>query len=244
MAMPSGVRPLKERQREERERLILQAADELLLERGYHETSMDDIAARVGVSKGTLYLHFASKEDLVLALLEGHMRAFGAAQEAVLGADLPPGAKLRQLIEQVYGGMVGRSRLQIMAALGQSPELRSRLLERREKAHDNWAVFVRRLGAVIEEGQAAGELDAAIPPAVLVGLFTSLLNPHPFRQMELFTSEPVPHEALAGYVSRFFFKGAGAACSPPGHGGGRDGDEGRAGKAAPDALGAQEGRAG
>ncbi|MFL5699301.1 MAG: helix-turn-helix domain-containing protein, partial [Ktedonobacteraceae bacterium] len=58
-------RTLKERQRQEREALILQAAEEVLIEKGYHEMSMDEIAARVGISKGTVYLHFASKEDLV-----------------------------------------------------------------------------------------------------------------------------------------------------------------------------------
>src|SRR5581483_8243141 len=60
---------LKERQRQEREQLILRAARELLMERGYHDMSIDEIAERVGISKGTVYLHFASKEDLVLALL-------------------------------------------------------------------------------------------------------------------------------------------------------------------------------
>ncbi len=64
-------RTLKERQRQEREALILLAAEEVLIEKGYHEMSMDEIAARVGISKGTVYLHFASKEDLVF---EGCMR--------------------------------------------------------------------------------------------------------------------------------------------------------------------------
>jgi AcrR family transcriptional regulator len=61
MSVADGPRSLKDRQREERERLILEAAEELLAEKGYHEMSIDDIAARVGVSKGTVYLHFPSK---------------------------------------------------------------------------------------------------------------------------------------------------------------------------------------
>src|ERR1700738_5708389 len=66
----TATQSLKEKQRQERENLILQAAEEVLLEKGYYETSMDEIAARVGIAKGTLYLHFARKEDLVFALLE------------------------------------------------------------------------------------------------------------------------------------------------------------------------------
>src|SRR5258708_30382160 len=69
-------RSLKERQRQEREDLILQAAEEILTEKGYYETSMDEIAARVGVAKGTLYLHFPGKEDLVFALFNREVETF------------------------------------------------------------------------------------------------------------------------------------------------------------------------
>ena len=80
--------PLKERQRQEREQLILQAAEQLMIERGYHETSIDDIAARVGISKGTVYLHFASKEDLVIALVERGMRQLIAALDGILSTPI------------------------------------------------------------------------------------------------------------------------------------------------------------
>ena len=52
----TAPRSLKEKQRQEREALILQAAEEVLMEKGYHETSIDEIAARVGIAKGTVYL--------------------------------------------------------------------------------------------------------------------------------------------------------------------------------------------
>ncbi len=61
---------LKEKQRQEREQLIIQAAEEVLQEKGYYETSMDEIAARVGIAKGTIYTHFPGKEELVLAIFK------------------------------------------------------------------------------------------------------------------------------------------------------------------------------
>ncbi len=210
MVAATGALSLKERQRREREQLILQAADDLLLEKGYHEMSMDDIAARVGVSKGTLYLHFSSKEDLVFATLEGHMSAFGAAMDSILEDDLTPRAKLKGLIELVFKATAGRLRLQTMEALTQSPELRSRLLERRESMKGYLGTLSQRIGAVIEAGKAAGEFDTEIPTAVLVGLFSNLLNPHTFRRAEMSMSEDIPPETLAGYVCRFFFRGAAA----------------------------------
>ncbi len=49
---------------------ILDAAFTCFVERGYHETSVDDIAARAGLSKGAIYWHFAGKRELFLALVD------------------------------------------------------------------------------------------------------------------------------------------------------------------------------
>ncbi|WP_035738350.1 TetR/AcrR family transcriptional regulator [Glycomyces arizonensis] len=57
--------------RSERRAQLLQAAQEVFVSRGYHATSMDDIADRAGVSKPVLYQHFTSKLELYLALLDG-----------------------------------------------------------------------------------------------------------------------------------------------------------------------------
>ena len=51
---------------------ILDAAIKLFASRGFSATRMDDIAAHAGLSKGGLYNHFASKEDIFRALLDSH----------------------------------------------------------------------------------------------------------------------------------------------------------------------------
>ncbi len=88
MQSTTTTRSLKEKQRQEREALILQAAEEVLAEKGYHETSMDEIAARVGIAKGTVYLHFPSKEDLVVALFEGNIQKMAQEVEVILSSEL------------------------------------------------------------------------------------------------------------------------------------------------------------
>src|SRR5256712_11178232 len=98
-------RTLKERQRQEREALILQAAEEVLIEKGYHETSMDEIAARVGIAKGTVYLHFASKEDLVFALFERDLQKLQRALEEKIALTLAPRAKLEALLQVMFEGI-------------------------------------------------------------------------------------------------------------------------------------------
>ena len=54
----------------ETRRALLDAAAALIAERGYHGTTVNDVVAASGLSKGTFYWHFKSKEDLLLAVLE------------------------------------------------------------------------------------------------------------------------------------------------------------------------------
>ena len=51
---------------------LLEAAQEVFVEPGYHAAAMDEIADRAGVSKPVLYQHFPGKLDLYLALLDQH----------------------------------------------------------------------------------------------------------------------------------------------------------------------------
>jgi len=60
--------PRKQREFEEREALILDVARRFLNERGYFGFNMDDIAAEIEYSKGTVYQHFKSKEDVLMGL--------------------------------------------------------------------------------------------------------------------------------------------------------------------------------
>ena len=63
----------KDRVREWREQAILQAVGELLLEQGCLALTMDGVARRVGVAKGSLYLHAPTRSDLVAQLLDRWM---------------------------------------------------------------------------------------------------------------------------------------------------------------------------
>lgn len=88
----------RETQFEVREQAILDATNHLLAEKGYELMAMDDIAAEVGIAKGSLYKHFASKEALAAAVMVRLLRETRAALEA-LPADMPATDKLRALLE-------------------------------------------------------------------------------------------------------------------------------------------------
>jgi len=65
-AEPSGKRS---RRKQERPGELLEAALDLFVEKGYAATRVEEVAARAGVSKGTLFLYFASKQELFKAVV-------------------------------------------------------------------------------------------------------------------------------------------------------------------------------
>ena len=61
---------------QETQKRLLDAADEIFVRDGYEAAQLDEIAARAGRSKGAVYTHFKSKEDLFLALFEHRTRFY------------------------------------------------------------------------------------------------------------------------------------------------------------------------
>lgn len=211
MAAATPPQSLKERQRQEREQLILRAAGELLLEKGYHETSMEDIAAHVGISKGAVYLHFASKEELVRALMERGMCHFLDALDATLSRPLPPREKLQAVLEQVYSG-ISNAHYRLFSVAFRSPEFMRQMADRQQKFAALWEGPMQRVAAVFDEGKAAGEFDTEIPTAVMVSMFANILN---FASRDTFQrlvmEQGMPLEEVVGYVSHVFFRGIAAS---------------------------------
>jgi TetR/AcrR family transcriptional regulator, mexJK operon transcriptional repressor len=80
---PAGFTPKRGRPTAEQvqaiNRTILEAATELFLSDGYHGVPMEAVAARAGVSKGTLYARYPTKEDLLRAVVEERVEAWSAA---------------------------------------------------------------------------------------------------------------------------------------------------------------------
>jgi AcrR family transcriptional regulator len=63
-----GIAERKEREKEQRRNLIIDAAERIFFKKGLENSTMDDVAAEAELSKGTLYIYFKSKEDIQLAI--------------------------------------------------------------------------------------------------------------------------------------------------------------------------------
>jgi AcrR family transcriptional regulator len=72
------VKPTEQRRAE-----ILEAALTLFSSKGFHETTMEEVANAAGVAKGTIYLYFQSKEHLLLALKRDFMQGLTDAVTAI-----------------------------------------------------------------------------------------------------------------------------------------------------------------
>ena len=89
----------RERETVERRDAILAAARDLFFEHGIHRTTVDDVAARAEVAKGTVYLYFESKETILAHLLLEGLDALGEslAEAYAENAPYPAETRLRRL---------------------------------------------------------------------------------------------------------------------------------------------------
>lgn len=206
MQSTTTIRSLKERQRQEREELILQAAEEMLAEKGYHETSMDEIAVRVGIAKGTVYLHFPSKEDLVMAIFERSVRKLLEGVEASIATETTTRAKMEAVLRFMYGGFFNKRGEALFSMFGSNNrELHRLFAEKKGQMHAQWEQLFARISSLIEEGKAAGEFDTTIPTKVMLNAFFSLLAPK--SNERLIAEGQMSPDELVKYLGRFYFKG-------------------------------------
>lgn len=77
---------------------IIDGWDRLLARYGYRKLTMDDLASEVGIGKGTIYLYFRSKEDLVYSHIDRVVRHLIERLKRVLRSTLSPDDKLREMI--------------------------------------------------------------------------------------------------------------------------------------------------
>jgi AcrR family transcriptional regulator len=86
---------------------LLNAALELFVEKGFSATRSDEVASRAGVSKGTLYLYFPSKEELFKAVVRTNISALIAEGQQIADQFEGPSAQLLCLLMQTWWQRVG-----------------------------------------------------------------------------------------------------------------------------------------
>jgi TetR/AcrR family transcriptional regulator, cholesterol catabolism regulator len=83
-----------------REAELLQVATRLFRERGFHATSMQDLAEALGMNRGSLYHYIAAKDDLLWRIVDGALARLDAHVRPVLEARGPGAERLREAIRE------------------------------------------------------------------------------------------------------------------------------------------------
>lgn len=89
----------KEQEKEARKKDILEAALHLFAAKDFHEVTVDEIAERVGLSKGTLYLYFENKENLFFSIIQEKTRVLFSRLQSAIQSDAPYLKRLENLIQ-------------------------------------------------------------------------------------------------------------------------------------------------
>ena len=161
--------------REDIRDLILDAAGQLLARFGYGKMTMDDLAREVGIGKGTLYLHFPSKEEVVLSRLDRMAARLTAELRAIAASPRDPAVKLREmlLLRVVYRFDAARGYAESIDEM--LAAIRPGLLARREQ---HFAQEAEVFAELLAEGKRAGAFafrDAAAAAQALILATNSLL---------------------------------------------------------------------
>jgi len=129
---------------------ILEAAFDEFLEQGFKATRVEDIAKRVGVTKGTVYVYFPTKEDLFVAMIRHITLPLEAVPADFLNAQGTCVERLGALLRILYR--------RFMIAEG------SRFPMDVERIHDDlMRPILQLVEALLEEGGHSGEFTAAAP---------------------------------------------------------------------------------
>ncbi|MEU4361601.1 helix-turn-helix domain-containing protein [Promicromonospora sp. NPDC023987] len=148
------------RRRIERAERILDAASELVLRWGYDKMTIDDVARRAGVAKGTIYLHWSSREELFAALLRWDRADMVSAVRRQLRED-PAAATLPGLFSHLAREIDRRPLIQ--AALTQDSEVLGKLVQRKRTSGTAGEIvepFQKYLDRLREHGMARADLSA------------------------------------------------------------------------------------
>jgi AcrR family transcriptional regulator len=150
---------------------LTRAAARLFAERGYHGTSLADVAKAVGIQKASLYHHIDTKEDLLWEVAWAGAEAFRAALDTV-PEDVPATEKIR-LALRAHLRVVSD---QLDAATVFTREWRSLAGERRERFLAERRRYEGRIRELFREGVERGELRTDLDVGAAALLFLSAAN--------------------------------------------------------------------
>ncbi|BBX01432.1 TetR family transcriptional regulator [Mycolicibacterium moriokaense] len=171
----------RERRLERTRSLLLDAAEEVFAEKGFTPASLDDIARAAGYTKGAIYKHFSTKEDLFLAVSDRYWRRYFDNFAEVMASAKQIGAREFDEIAKRWRKL-SRDRGAEHAALGheftlyllRNPDARERVAAKRSEVVEALTKFIvngidRMGGALLIPPRTFAQVLIATSDAVVLG---------------------------------------------------------------------------
>ena len=153
---------------------ILQAAIQSFSQTGFDRTKMEDIAKRLGLSKGTIYLYFESKEDLFLGICDYYLKLMKERQDSTVFSRredlLLDAERFYDEFQELEQGN-DKVMLEMVVESSRNSKLRRGMYEHRLKVYD---AVVDHLNKHIEKGIIRKDVDASGLASAFVALYDGL----------------------------------------------------------------------
>jgi AcrR family transcriptional regulator len=151
----------KEHQSEKSRTAIILATMDLISKHGFNGTTVDKVAAEAGLSKGSIFWHFSTKENLFLAVIEEIRDALLKSLPVGQQKDLPSRERISRLLDN-YGDLIETDcsrcidlTVLIIEMVETNPQLADTL-------RDLFADLADILFSLLEEGKKKGEIEASL----------------------------------------------------------------------------------
>lgn len=159
-----------------RREAIIAAAQEAFDAHGYAATTIDEVAAKAGISKGNVYNYFRSKEELFEQVFVAVVAGLETDVLQIFAEPLPAGEKLKRLLDYRCGSMedckrIGRLVLEFWATAAR--EQRGQLATTLRQMYDRWR---EQVAGVLADGVSQGEFRPEVDLALAAALIAALLD--------------------------------------------------------------------
>jgi len=153
---------------DERTSQIITAAEDVFTKKGFAEARMDDIAEETGLSKGTLYNYFKSKDDLIIAILDRiFQREFKAFDEMDI-SKMSSTDIVNRFVDTIAKDIKLMLRLMPIAYEFLALAFRNKTVQKALKVYVNR--YMNILVPIIENGIASGEFKEVDPKEVAIAM--------------------------------------------------------------------------
>jgi len=184
-----GIEERKQREKEARMELIKNSARRLFTQKGYENTSMDNIAQESELARTTLYLYFKTKADLFYSLIEPMFEeVYEKISELASDPSESPEKILKRMAEYLYATYRRDPEIFLLIGRYDAREYQERLSEDRFNHIRQWQrLQIRKVAEVIERGIARDIFRPVDPRVTAIIFWTAIIGIFQFENNRRFT---------------------------------------------------------